>query len=97
LHRRLCIPPGPVLRLLPARLWQLQVVVGDVEPLQLVVLVGVDQLVRQVLLIGVLMHLDVGRFDYLWVVGAQLGLHAEELSEQYPVGIDPQECFVKMD
>jgi hypothetical protein len=86
-----------VLRLLPAGLWQLQVVVGDVEPLQLVVLVGVDQLVRQVLLIGVLMHLDVGRFDYSWVVGARLGLHAEELSEQYPVGIDPQECFVKMD
>jgi hypothetical protein len=22
------------------------------------------------------------------------GLHAEELSKKYPVGLDPQECFV---
>jgi hypothetical protein len=33
LHRRLEVPPGPVLRLLPARLWQLRVVISDVEPL----------------------------------------------------------------
>jgi hypothetical protein len=31
------------------------------------------------------------------VVGARLGLHAEELPEEYPVGLDPQECFAKMD
>jgi hypothetical protein len=26
-----------------------------------------------------------------------LGLHAEELSEQHPVGLDPQEGFAKVD
>jgi hypothetical protein len=26
-----------------------------------------------------------------------LGLHAEELPEEYPVGFDPQESFAKMD
>jgi hypothetical protein len=31
------------------------------------------------------------------VVGAQLGLHAEELLEEYPVGLDPQEGFAKVD
>jgi heme A synthase len=73
------------------------VVVGDVEPLRLLVLVGVDQLVRQVLLGGVFAHLDVGPSDYSWVVGAWLGLQAEELPEQYPVGFDPQEYFTEVD
>jgi heme A synthase len=73
------------------------VVVGDVEPLRLLVLVGVDQLVRQVLLGGVLAHLDAGPSDYSLVVGAWLGLHAEELPEQYLVGLNPQERFTKMD
>jgi hypothetical protein len=31
LHRRLGVPSGLLLRLLPAGLWQLRVVVGDVE------------------------------------------------------------------
>jgi hypothetical protein len=60
-------------------------------------LVGVDQLVRQVLLRGVLAHLDAGPSDYSGVVGARLGLHAEKLPEEYPVGLDTQECFAKMD
>jgi hypothetical protein len=41
--------------------------------------VGIDQLVRQVLLSGVLAHLDAGPSDYSRVVGVRLGLHAEEL------------------
>jgi hypothetical protein len=73
------------------------VVVGDVEPLRLPILVGIDQLVRQVLLRGVLTHLDVGFSEYSGVVGARLGLHAEELPEEYLVGFDPQESFAKMD
>jgi hypothetical protein len=60
-------------------------------------LVGVNQLVRQVLLRDVLAHLDVGPSDYSRVVGARLGLHAEELPEEYLVGLDPQERFTKMD
>jgi hypothetical protein len=64
-------------------------VVGDVEPLRLPILVGVDQLVRQVLLRDVLAHLDAGPSDYSGVVSARLGLHAEELPEKYPVGLDP--------
>jgi hypothetical protein len=78
-----------VLWLLPAGLRQLRVVVGDVELLRLPILVGFDQLVRQVLLRGVLTHLDAGSSDYSGVVGARLGLHAEELPEEYPVGFDP--------
>jgi hypothetical protein len=81
--------------MLPAGLQQLRMVVGDIEPLRLPVLVGVDQLVRQVLLGDVLAHLDVGPFDYSWIVGAQLGIHAEEFPEQYSVGLDPQERFAK--
>jgi hypothetical protein len=46
---------------------------------------------------GVLAHLDVGSSDYSWVVGAWLGLHAKELPEQYPLGLDAQESFAKMD
>jgi uridylate kinase len=49
------------------------------------------------LLHDVLAHLDAGPSDYSLIVGAGLGLHAEKLSEEYPVGIDPQECFAKMD
>jgi hypothetical protein len=60
-------------------------------------LVGVDQLARQVLLRGVLAHLDADSSDYSGVVGARLGHHAEELPEEYPVGFDPQESFAKMD
>jgi hypothetical protein len=44
-------------------------------------LVGVNQLVRQVLLGSIFTHLDPRPSDYFWVVGAWLGLHAKELSE----------------
>jgi hypothetical protein len=61
------------------------------------VLVGVDEIVRQVLLGGVLAHLDVGSSDYSWVVGARLRLQAEELPKQDPVGLDPHKGLVEMD
>jgi hypothetical protein len=32
----------------------------------------------------------------LGVVGAWLGLHSEEFPEKYPVGLDPQEGFTKV-
>jgi hypothetical protein len=60
-------------------------------------LVGVNQLVRQVLLGSIFAHLDPGPSDYSWVVGDWLGLHAEELSKKYQVGLDPQECFTEVD
>jgi hypothetical protein len=59
-------------------------------------LVGVDQFVHKVLLRGILVHLDTGSSNYSGVVGARLGLHAEELPEEYPVGLDAQESFAKM-
>jgi hypothetical protein len=59
-------------------------------------LVGVDQLVREVLLRGVLAHLDPGSPNYSGVVGAWLGLHSEEFSKKYPVGLDPQEGFAEV-
>jgi hypothetical protein len=60
-------------------------------------LVGVDKLVRQVLLGSVLAHLDAGSTNYSWVVGAWLRLQAKEFPEQDPVGLDPHEGLTKMD
>jgi hypothetical protein len=40
--------------------------------------------------------LDAGSPDYSLVIGAWLGLHTEELPEEYPVGLDAQERFAKM-
>jgi hypothetical protein len=60
-------------------------------------MVGVDELVREVLLGGVLPHLDPCSTDYSRVVGARLRLHPEELPEQDPVGLDPQERFTEVD
>jgi hypothetical protein len=41
--------------------------------------------------------LDPCSTNYSRVAGARLWLHPEELPEQDPVGLDPQECFTKMD
>jgi heme A synthase len=73
------------------------VVVGDVDPLRFLVLIGVDQLICKVLLGVVFAHLDAGPSDYSWVVGARLGLHAKELSKQHLVWLDPQEGFAEVD
>jgi hypothetical protein len=73
------------------------VVVGDVEPFRLPILVGVDELARQVLLGGVHTHLDAGSSEYSWVVGARLRLQAEELPKQHLVGFDPHEGLTEMD
>jgi hypothetical protein len=59
-------------------------------------LVGVDQLVREVLLCGVFTHLDPGSPHYSGIVGAGLGLKSEEFSEQNPMGLDPQESFAEV-
>jgi hypothetical protein len=85
-----------MLRLLPAGLRQLWVVVGDIKPFRLPALIGVNEFVRQVLLDDVFMHLNVGSSDYSWVVGARLWLHMEEFLEQYPVGFDSHEGFAEV-
>jgi heme A synthase len=71
-------------------------VVRDVEPPRLPIGVGVNELVRQVLLGGVFSHVDADPSDYSWIVGARLRLHPEELPEEDPVRLDPKECFTKM-
>jgi hypothetical protein len=96
LHHRLRVPPQAVLGLLPAWLRQLRVVVRDVEPLRFPILVGINQLVGEVLLCGVLPHLDPSSPHYSGTTGAGLGLHPEELPEQDPMGLDPQESFAEM-
>jgi hypothetical protein len=70
-----------MLRLVLAWLRQLRVMVADIEPFGFPVLVRLYQLVRQVLVSSVLMHLDVGTSDYSRVVGAGLRLQPEELTE----------------
>jgi hypothetical protein len=59
-------------------------------------LIGVEQLVRKILLRGILAHLDAGSPHYSGVVGAWPGLHSEEFLEKYPVGLDPQEGFAEV-
>jgi hypothetical protein len=59
-------------------------------------LIGVDELVREVLLGSVLPHLDSCSTDYPRVAGARLWLHSEKLPEQNPVGLDPQERFTEV-
>jgi hypothetical protein len=56
-------------------------VVADVEKLGLPDLVRFYQLVGQVLVGGVFMHLDVGTSNYSRVIGAGLQLQPEELVE----------------
>jgi hypothetical protein len=81
--------------LLPAGLRQLRVVVGDVEPLRLPILVGVDQLVRKVLLRGVLAHLDAGSSNYSGVVGTRLGLQSENFRKSTQWGLIPKKASQK--
>jgi hypothetical protein len=59
-------------------------------------LVGIYQLVGEVLLGGVLPHLDPRSSDYSRITGAGLRLHPEEFPEQDPMGLDPQEGFAKI-
>jgi hypothetical protein len=73
------------------------VVVRDVKPLGLLVLVRVDELIRQVLVGDVFTHLNASSSDYSRVVGAQLRLRTEEFPKQYQVGFDPHEGFAKVD
>jgi hypothetical protein len=86
-----------MLRLLPAGLWQLRVVVSNIKPLDLPVLVRVDELVCQVLVGGIFTHLDSGSSDYSRVIGARLRLQAQEFLKQDPVGLDLQEGFTEVD
>jgi hypothetical protein len=72
------------------------VVVRDVETLHFPILAGIYQLVGEVLLRGILPHMDPRSSDYSGIAGAGLGLHPEELPEQNPMGLDPQEGFAKM-
>jgi hypothetical protein len=71
-------------------------VVVHIEPLLLPILIGVNQLIRQVLVGGIFAHLDAYTTDYLRVICTQFWLHLEELPEQYLVRLDPQECLPEM-
>jgi hypothetical protein len=72
------------------------VVVRDVEPLGLPILIGIYQLAGEVLLGGVLPHLDPRSSDYSGITGDGLRFHSKELPEQDPMGLDPQEGFAKL-
>jgi hypothetical protein len=72
------------------------VVVGHIEPFCLPILVGIYQLVGEVLLGSIFPHLDPCSSDYSRIAGAGLRLHSEELPEQDPMGLDPQEGFTEM-
>jgi hypothetical protein len=52
--------------------------------------------VGEILLGGVLSHLDPRSSNYSGITGTGLRLHPEELPEQDPMGLDPQEGFTKM-
>jgi hypothetical protein len=59
-------------------------------------LIGINQLVGEVLLCRVLPHLDPRSSDYSGIAGAGLRLHPEELPEQDPMELDSQEGFTEM-
>jgi hypothetical protein len=59
-------------------------------------LIGINQLVGEVLLCRVLPHLDPRSFDYSRIAGTGLRLHPEDLPEQDPMRLDPQEGFTEM-
>jgi hypothetical protein len=70
-----------MLRLLPARLRQLRMMVANVEPLGFPALLRLYQLVRQVLVSSVFTHFDTSTSDYSRIVGAGLRLQPEEPAE----------------
>jgi hypothetical protein len=72
-------------------------VVADIKPLGLAVLVRLYQLVTQVLVSSVFMHLDADTSDYSWVTSTWLRLQPEEFAEQDPVGLDTHKCLAKVD
>jgi hypothetical protein len=84
-----------VLGLLPAGLRQLRVVVRDVEPLGLLVLIGIYQLVGEVLLCRVLPHLDRRSSDYSGIAGARLRLHPENFRNKIQWGLIPKKASQK--
>jgi hypothetical protein len=63
------------------------VVVADVEPLQLPILVGVYQLIQQVLPDSSFTHLHPGTSDYPRVICASLGLLPKELLNKIQWGL----------
>jgi hypothetical protein len=72
------------------------VVVADIKPPRLPVLVGVIELVWQVLADDVFAHLNPGASDNSRVISAWLQLYSEELPKQDPLGFDPQKSFAEM-
>jgi hypothetical protein len=70
-------------------------VVRDVELFGLPVLIGVYELVREVLLGGVLLHLDTRSSDYPRVAGAGLRLHPENFRNKIQWGLIPKKASQK--
>jgi hypothetical protein len=71
-------------------------VVADVEPLGLPILVRLNELVRQVLVSRIFVHLNTSPSDYSQVIGNRLWFHPKELQEQNPVGLDSHERLTEM-
>jgi hypothetical protein len=71
--------------------------VVHIEPPLFPVLVGVDELVRQVLSNDIFTHLDSDTANYSQVIRAGLGLQPEEFLKHYPVQLDPHKGLTKMD
>ena len=69
---------------------QLRVVVDNIKPLTFPILVGVDELVLEVLLVNAFTHLDTCSTDYVREILVGLRLHLEEFPEQCLAGLDPQ-------
>jgi hypothetical protein len=55
--------------------------VADIEPLSFPVLVRLYQLLHQVLVSSILVHLDASSSDYSRIISVRLRLHPEELAE----------------
>jgi hypothetical protein len=95
LHGGLHVPPWRMFRRVPTWLQQRRVVVAHVEPPCLPILIGVYQLVGQVLPDGIFTHLHPGSSNYSGAICSWLGLHPEEFGDQDPVGLDPMNASQK--
>jgi hypothetical protein len=84
-----------MLRLLPARLRRLRVVVRDIKPLGLLVLVRVNEFVRQVVISGIFTHLDSGSSNYSRVLGARLRFRRKNFQNKIQWGLIPTKASQK--
>jgi hypothetical protein len=71
--------------------------VFDIEPLAFASRDVGGKFVRKIFFTGTLPKLKAGTPNNRWIVGGGLWLHTEEVAEKFPMGLDSEKSFAKMD